>query len=346
MGPESEPARRTPAEVGFSMPAEWKSHRACYISWPCKPETWFGHEARAKAAYAAVANAISRFEPVIVLTPRRLLAEARHHLGREVQVEEMDLDDAWIRDNGPIFVRSPNGNLAAVGFRFNGWGERFVPYSRDARVPEVLASRLGLPLYRAPLVLEGGAIAVDGEGTVLTTESCLLNPNRNPGMTKESIEEALRSYLGVRKVLWLRQGMHHSQVDGHIDGIAAFARPRTVIAGAVEDPSDPNHTILRENRERLGTETDARGRPLEVLDLPFPTLRQLDGLRVAATYMNFYIANGGIVAPVFGDRVDRAALDRLRTIFPDREVAGVRSEHIAVGGGVIHCITQQLPAGR
>ncbi len=338
--------RSTPSEDGFRMPAEWTTHAACYISWPCKPETWLGYEAQAKKAYVEVARAIARFEPVIVLSPSRLIAEATTQLGRGIRVEEMELDDAWIRDNGPTFVRSDWSELAVVQFGFNSWGGRFPPFEKDARVPEEIARRLSLRNYRAPIIAEGGAITVDGQGTVITTESCLLNPNRNPGCSKEEVENALKAYLGVTKVIWLRRGMHSSQVDGHVDGIASFVRAGTVLASVIQDPTDPNFDTFRENREKLASETDARGRSLEILDLPFPTRRHLHDLKIAASFMNFYLANGGVIAPTFGDLADDRALETLRSAFPGREVVGVRSEYIGLGGGNIHCITQQLPTAK
>ena len=316
------------------------------MAWPCRADTWQGHLPEARTAYAEVARAIQRFEPVRMLVPPEGAEDAHRRLGSEIEVQPTDLDDSWIRDNGPIFVRAKDGQLAAVQFRFNGWGGRFAPYDRDARAPEILAKRLSLPLYRASIIAEGGALAVDGEGTVVTTESCLLNPNRNPGLSKVDIESDLKYYLGVRKVIWLRRGMHASQVDGHIDGIAAFARPGVILAASARDPDDPNHPIFRENRDRLGSETDARGHPIEVIDLPSPSPHFIDGHRLSATFMNFYIANGGIVAPTFGDPADDEALESLRSIFPDREVVGVRCDYIALGGGDVHCITQQLPVGK
>jgi agmatine deiminase len=335
---------RTPLEDGFSFPAEWKPHRACYMAWPCRADTWKGRLEHARAAYTNVARAIQQFEPVIMLVPPSAVEQARRRLGKEIEIQPTDLDDAWMRDNGPLFVKAPDGRLAAVKFRFNGWGARFPPFDKDATAPEVLAERLSLPLYRASIVAEGGALALDGEGTLVTTESCLLNPNRNPERSKSEVESELKSYLGVRKVIWLRKGMHASQIDGHVDGIAAFIRPGTILAAAAPDPADPNHQTFRENRERLQSATDGRGHPLEVIDFPSPAAHQIEGHSIAATFMNFYIANGGIVAPTFGDPADAAALDSLRSLFPGREVVGVRCEDIAIGGGDVHCITQQLPA--
>jgi len=335
--------RATPVEDGFSMPAEWTPHAGCLVSWPCKEETWCGFVKQAKRAYSEVICAISQFEPVFVLSDPSTTHEAHQAFPKETPVIELPLDDAWIRDNGPTFVSSDSGNLAIVQFGFNGWGERFPPYDRDTRVPEVLADRTGLRRYVAPMVLEGGAICVDGEGTLLTTESCVLNPNRNPNYTRERIEEILGSFLGVRKVLWLRQGIHKSMIDGHIDGIAAFVGPSKVVLASTEDRSDPNHAIMRDNRDRLETMSDARGRSIEIIDFPMPKLREIAGSRIAPCYTNFYIANGGIIAPTFGEPTDRTALEILGSLFPDHEVVGVRSEYIGVGGGEIHCITQQIP---
>ena len=343
MSPGEMKTLATPVEDGFSMPAEWAPHAGCLVSWPCREETGCGFVKQAKSAYSDVIAAVSDFEPVFVLSDPSTMNEARQAVARETPVIELPLDDAWIRDNGPTFVTSDAGDLAIVQFGFNGWGERFPPYDRDARVPELLADRSGLRRYIAPMVLEGGAISVDGEGTLLTTESCLLNPNRNPNLTRENIEETLGSFLGVRKVLRLKQGIHKSLIDGHIDGIAAFVRPSKVILASTEDESDPNHAIMKDNRGLLETMSDARGRSIEIVDFPMPKLREVAGNRIAPCYTNFFIGTGGIVAPTFGDSNDRTALEILGGLFPNHEVVGVRSEYIGVGGGEIHCITQQIP---
>ncbi|MEM4262369.1 MAG: agmatine deiminase family protein, partial [Thermoplasmata archaeon] len=206
------------------MPAEWESHSGCLISWPCKEDTWCGYYENAKRAYLEVVRAINQFEPVIVLADPAIAKEASNVVGKDVQVIEVPLDDSWIRDNGPIYLVKDDG-IAIMHFKFNGWGGRFLPYEKDASAPEVLASIFRTRRYVAPLVLEGGGVCTDGEGTLMTTESCTLNPNRNPGLSKEEIEDILKSYLGVRKILWLRQGIHRSMIDGHIDGVAAFAKP-------------------------------------------------------------------------------------------------------------------------
>lgn len=333
----------TPMENGFSMPAEWAPHSGCLVSWPCKEETWCGFVTQVKRAFAEVITAISQFEPVFVLSDPSTTKEARRMVGEETEIIELPLDDSWIRDNGPVFVSSAKGDLAVVQFGFNGWGERFPPYDRDARVPELLADMGGFKRYAAPMVLEGGAISVDGEGTLLTTESCLLNQNRNPGLSRQRIDETLESFLGIRKVLWLRQGIHKSMIDGHIDGIAAFVGPSKVILASTDDDSDPNRAIMKDNRDRLETMSDAKGRSIEIIDFPMPRLREIAGNRIAPCYTNFYVANGGVIAPMFGEPTDRSVLEILRGLFANREIIGVRSEYIGVGGGEIHCITQQIP---
>ncbi|MDH4123104.1 MAG: agmatine deiminase family protein [Thermoplasmata archaeon] len=327
------------------MPAEWAPHIGCLVSWPCKEETWGGHFNEAKKAYIDVIRGINRFEHVTVLSDPGTAGEARSALGGEAAVHEIPLDDSWIRDNGPIFLKSEDGKLAMVQFEFNGWGGRFLPCDRDAEAPEHLAEHLKIRRYTAPMVLEGGAITVDGEGTLLTTESCILNKNRNPDLTKELVEKILKDYLGVKKVLWVPQGIFNSMIDGHIDGVAAFVRPGIVIHASSKDESDPNYEVMKNNRAALETQTDAKGRSLEIINFPMPVRREINGDKIAPCYTNFYIANGGIVAPVFGDPNDVIALGILRQHFPKHVVVGVRSEFIGVGGGEVHCITQQIPTG-
>lgn len=296
-------------------------------------------------SYADVAQAIHRFEPVTMLTPSSAVSEARSHLSSDIEIFEVDLDDSWVRDNGPIFVASDSGEVALVDFDFNGWGNRYRPYDKDDVLPAVLAEALGIRYYKAPMVLEGGAFHVDGEGTLLTTESCLLNPNRNPHLSREEIENTLADYLGISKVIWLGRGLHGSMTDGHVDGVACFVRPRVVMAASTNDPSDANYPTLTDNLNRLRSATDAKGRSIEVIKMPLPKRHEFEGKWIAATYINFYAPNGGIVAPVYNDPNDKAALAVLRETFPDREVVGVNSVYIGLGGGSIHCITQQRPLG-
>ena len=333
----------TPAADGFAMPPEWAPHARCYISWPCREDLWTGYLEKVKTSYADVAKAINRFEPVTMLTPPSDVSEAHIYLDPDIEVFEVDLDDSWVRDNGPIFVVSDSGEVALVDFDFNGWGNRYSPYNKDNALPASLAKALGIRYYKAPMVLEGGSFYVDGEGTLLTTESCLLNPNRNPHLSREEIENTLADYLGINKVIWLGRGLHDSVTDGHIDGVACFVRPGVVMAASTNDPSDANYPALTENLDRLRSATDAKGRSIEIIEIPLPKRHEFEGKHICATYINFYAPNGGIVVPVCDDPNDETALDVFRETFPNRKVVGVNTVFIGLGGGSIHCITQQRP---
>jgi len=305
--------------------------------------TWKSYFKEAKESYAGVIHAVNRFEPVTVLSDPSTVGEVRQTFGTDMEVITIDLDDAWVRDNGPILVEGEDG-LAMVGFRFNGWGNK-APFEKDAQVPRLLSRAFRMPLHEAPMVLEGGAISVDGEGTLLTTEQCLLNRNRNPGMSKEEIEAVLSEYLGIRRTIWLWRGVEGDFTDGHVDGVACFVGPRTVLAMWTPDPSDPNHGVLKENIARLETSTDAKGRSIEVIKMVQPGPVEFCGHAITPCYVNFYIANEGIVVPTYGVPEDQTALETLRGIFPGREVVGVKAGYIELGGGAVHCITQQVPRG-
>ena len=327
------------------MPAEWTPHAGCYITWPCKEETWHGYIQEAKKSYAEVINAVNRFEPVTVLADPSVAAEARKKLGKKIEITEVRLDDSWSRDNGPIFVTSKDGGVALVNFRFNGWG-KFTPYEHDNELPIFLSERLKMKRYDAPMVLEGGSITVDGEGTLIATEQCLLNPNRNPQLTREGIERNLASYLGAKKVIWLGRGLIGDLTDGHVDAIASFVSPKLAIAAYTEDTSDPNSDTLRENMDRLLSSTDAKGRSIEIVKIKQPKEFDFQGHRMTPYYCNNYIANGGVVAPIFGIPEDKLALDMLKSVYPGREVVGIKAGYLEIGGGAAHCITQQRPKGR
>jgi agmatine deiminase len=337
-------ARGTPAESGFSMPAEWGTHAGCLISWPCRELTWRGHFEDAKKAYSIVIKAIDRFDPVTVLADPITVQEARGRLGPGARIIEVSLDDSWARDNGPIFVQREDKRLALVNFKFNGWGHK-APWEIDDRLPAVLAERFRMRRYDAPMVLEGGAISVDGDGTLLTTEQCLLNVNRNPSLSREGIEQVLASYLGIRKVIWLARGVEDDMTDGHVDGVAGFAMPHVVLAAYTKDNSDPNYANLEEDLIRLETATDAKGRSLEVVRMVQPRPIMVGGVSVTPSYVNLYLANGAVVFPNYGIRDDSVARETLASLFPEREIIGVRCEHVSIGGGDVHCITQQVPAG-
>jgi agmatine deiminase len=318
------------------------------MAWPSSSRTqlWGRLYCHAEASYAAVAHAIARFEPVLMVARPEDAAAARSCCGRDVEVLEMPVDDSWMRDSGPIFLVGRDGDLAAADFVFNSWGGKYVPFDQDAAIGERLCAHLGVKRYAAPLVLEGGAITVDGQGTLITTESCLLHPSRNPGHTKEEIESVLEDYLGVTKVIWLKAGLgleEDPDTDGHVDGVAAFVAPGRVLLHMVRDPRHPDYANLMENRRRLDT-TDARGRPLDIVEFDLRSRPiELDGVQIVENYVNSYFANGALIVPTAGASGDEAALDQLRAIVAGREVVGVPTPVIAYGGGGVHCITQQVP---
>lgn len=333
----------TPSAAGFAMPAEWEPHVGCLMAWPSRVELWGEHLAAAKQEYAAVARAIARFEPVLMVCNPGHAAEVHGHCGSGTTPLEIPIDDSWARDSGPSFVRNATGEVAVVSFGFNAWGNRWHPHDNDAALGGRLADALGLRTFRAPFVLEGGSYFVDGEGTVITTEQCLLDPNRNPHLTRAQIEQGLKDHLGATTVIWLPYG--HSLdtgpagTDGHIDGVLQYVAPGKVLLEAVSDTSSPEHERGLANFEVLRASRDARGRALdiEILD---------PGPDAVVSYANHYLANGAVIVPVGGDpAADARALAVLRDLHPDREVVAVPGEILALGGGGPHCITQQIPAG-
>lgn len=337
----------TPASDGFAMPGEWAPHARCWMAWPVREETFGGADAleAARGAYAEVARTVARFEPVTMVAPESEVPEASLACGVGVDVLPLPISDSWIRDTGPSFVVHPSGRVAGVDWRFNAWGGNYAGHAEDSLLAERLLARIGLPRYAAPLVMEGGAFAVDGEGTLITTEQCLLNPNRNPHLTRGEIEGLLKAHLGVRAVVWLGEGYQDDETDGHVDEICAFVRPGVVLALTTDDPSDPNFRPFQDNLDRLKKARDAQGREFEVVPIHQPNARERNGVRLTLSYTNFYVANGGIVMPAFDDPWDRTAFQTMRRVFPDREVVQVPALDICTGGGGIHCITQQQPAG-
>jgi len=336
---------RTPADDGFFMPAEWGPHKRCWMAWPCREALWGDELDAARDAYARVAAAIAEFEPVTVVARPEDVAEVSLRCGAGVASLPMSLDDSWLRDTGPTFIANAAGAVAGVDWRFNGWGEKYQPYAHDAAIARGLLEHLALDRYEAPLVLEGGSFHVDGEGTLLTTEQCLLNPNRNPALGRAEIGDLLRAYLGVEAIVWLGRGLKDDETDGHVDNLACFARPGTVLALTTDDPQDGNYEALQDNLARLRAARDAKGRAFEIVEIEQPApAAGADGRRLAKSYINFYVANGGVVMPSFEDSQDGAAFDAMSRCFPDRTVRQVGVLDIVRGGGGIHCITQQEPA--
>jgi agmatine deiminase len=363
----SRPLASNPAADGFRMPGEFEAHAGCWMLWPERPDVWREAARPAQLAFAQVASAIARFEPLTVGASTAQYDTARALLDPQVRVVEMAHDDAWMRDVGPTCVVNGQGVVRGVDWRFNAWGGLagglYFPWDQDDAVAAKVLETERLERYRAPIVNEGGAIHVDGQGTALVTEDCLLNPNRNPGLGRADVERHLREYLGVTQVIWLGKGVFNDETGGHIDNLACFVRPGEVCLTWSDRQRDPQRPISRDAWERLHDARDAAGRRLKVTRLPMPgplklTAREAAGIvaregsrsrsageRLAASYVNFYIANGGIVMPLLDARTDALAARRLRRLFPTRSVIGVPAREILLGGGNIHCITQQIPTG-
>jgi agmatine deiminase len=317
------------------------------MCWPARTECFGGAEAmlRAKQAYARVARAISAFEPVTLAARASEVAEARLATGGKVEIVEMALDDSWARDFGPTFLKNGQGRLSGVQWIFNAWGQKYHPYTNDMTFARRVLEMIGAGVYQAPLTCEGGALHADGEGTLITTEQCLLHPNRNPGRTKAEVEDVLKTYLGARKVIWLGSGFSDMETDGHIDNIACFVGPGRVILGMPSAKSHPDYAAVQDAKARLKAACDAEGRALEIIPLPQPKKQRQGwfGRPLQMSYVNFYLANGAVVMPAFGDAHDEGARLILGQCFPGRDIMQIEALDIVQGGGGIHCITQQEP---
>jgi agmatine deiminase len=346
--------------ANYRMPAEWEPHRATYLVWPHNLETWPGKFEPVPAAFAQIAVALAHFEQVRILVRtedemadvRGLIKASSGSAGAPVRTENIELltiptNDSWVRDHGPIFVnrttRGGNPAQIATDWRFNSWGEKYGPYELDDVVPQRLGERYDFEVVEPGIVLEGGSIDVNGAGTLLTTESCLLNPNRNPSLRREDIEEYLRVYLGVEQMLWLGEGIAGDDTDGHVDDLARFVSRDTILTVVEEDAADANYAPLQDNLRRLRAMRDSSGRPFAVETLPMPPPLYFDGTRLPASYANFYIANGAVLMPSFDAPSDSVAIATLRRLFPGREVVAIPSTDLVWGLGAIHCLTQQHP---
>jgi agmatine deiminase len=340
--------RRTPVELAYRVPAEWEPHAATWLSWPRRAKTWPGKFDRIPGVWANLARALARFEPVHILAGgAEVLAQAQSLLRdvSNITLHDIPTNDAWLRDNGPTFLVAPAGAPPAlIDWEFNAWGGKY-PSDEDNRVPGRIAELLGRARFRPGIVLEGGSLDSNGHGTLLTTEQCLLNVNRNPGLGRADLERYLAQYWGARHVLWLGGGIVGDDTDGHVDQLARFVNAGTVVAALERNPGDVNFASLRANYERLLTMTDQDGRPLTVIPLPMPGSVLYNGNRLPASYANFYIANGVVIVPQFDDPADAEALAILAPLFPGREIVGLRAVDLVLGSGAIHCVTQQEPAG-
>jgi len=334
---------RTARGVGFRMPAEWEPHERCWMQWPDRSDFIWDDIEETQLAYARVAHAVRRFEPLTMIVSPDSLQDAQAKCSGDIDFLVMALDDSWARDSGPNFLKRGD-EMAASVYHFAAWGGKYPHFRNDAAIGHRLAEHLGIPTFTSNVFMEGGGINVDGEGTILTSESCILNENRNPGLTKAEAEQILCDSLGGEKVIWVPGDPDDLETDGHIDGIACFVRPGVVLC-EVGSPDDPERCKdLQENLTVLEQATDAAGRELEISIIA--EAHDADGLgeRFCRSYINFYIANGGIVFPSYGTAYDKIAVETVQSAFPDHEITTVDIKHIAEGGGGIHCITQQQPA--
>jgi len=337
-----------PRELHYRMPAEWDTHERTFMSWPVQASMVYPEDHEAVCSgYAQVVKAIAEFEPVTVLVNPGDLERVRSYFGEpNIDFAEIPHNDAWLRDNGPTFVVGEDGELAGVNWRFNAWGGKYSPWDLDDEVAPQVLDRVGVRRFDAPLVMEGGSIHVDGEGTLLTTEECLLNPNRNPELSRAQIEEYVKQYVNVDTIIWLRKGLCGDETDGHVDNVACFAAPGKIILQVCDDPEDDNYAASQENLRILSEATDAKGRSFEVIRIPQPPLLMHEESRLTLSYLNFYFVNGGIVLPVFGgaaEETDREAARILQETFPDRRIRTVDGMAIIKEGGNVHCTTQQMP---
>jgi agmatine deiminase len=367
----------TPSQLGFRMPAEWEPHAATWIAWPHNREDWPGKFGPIPWVYAEIVRLLSRSEPVHIVVRdgamKRRAADRLDAAGVDidrVRFFKAATDRVWLRDSGPTFVvrdrEAPavdsgedaggvSGRIGLIEWKFNAWA-KYEDYRDDRRLPRRLSKWLGLPRWvprveqggrRVRVVMEGGAIDVNGRGTVLTTEECLLGEvqARNPGLGRPDVERVLADYLGARHVIWLGRGIVGDDTHGHVDDLARFVDPRTVVTVVEPRTDDPNHEPLQDNLQRLQAARDQDGEPLNVVELPMPRPVVFEGLRLPASYANFYIANGTVLVPTFNDPADCAALNTLAQVFPGREVVGVHCVDLVLGLGTLHCLSQQQPAG-
>lgn len=349
---------QTPSQLGYYMPAEWHPHAATQLHWPANRETWPGKRLeRVENIYLDIIETLHRYEPVHLFVSNKRVKERvqGYFSGREIDrngiiIHVQPINDVWARDCGPVFIRKEEQGreiFAITDWKYNAWGGKYHPYDDDDRLPAYFAENYGFERFKPGMVLEGGSIETNGNGILLATESVLLNPNRNPGMDKTGIEQKLKDYLGIEKIIWLKKGLAGDDTDGHIDDLARFLNEDTILAVTTGDPDDVNYEALQTNLHILQKAKDQNGNSFNIETLPLPRTRiegtTVDGSEyVPASYANFYIANGVVLVPVYDERCDDMALELLKRYFPDREVIGIPCADLVWGQGSIHCITQQL----
>jgi agmatine deiminase len=357
----------TPAADGYHMPAEWEYHRGTYMIWPDRPDTWRNGGLYAQHAYTSVASAVGQFEPVTMLVNHDQYKTALEELPGYVRVVELSSDDAWCRDTGPTFVKNNAGCIRGIDWTFNAWGGTsgglYTSWDNDSLIAGKICGLERCDGYRTPgFVLEGGSIHVDGDGTALVTEECLLSAGRNPHITKQQIGTLLASYLNVQKIIWLPYGVQDDETSGHVDNMCAFVKPAHVVLAWTDNKNDPQYIRSAADESCLSGQTDAKGRRIEITRLPVPdeplcmTEEESAGIRLqqgtknrpaasrlAASYVNYYVCNGAVILPAFGVRRDSSAKKIITSLYPDREIIQIYTREILLGGGNIHCITQQVP---
>ncbi len=343
----------TPAALGYQMPPEWHPHQSTWLVWPKNSTTWPHRVSRVEETYLSLLELLTPNERVDLLVDNaETEASIRERLPAQVSAERMAFHhirttDSWIRDYGPNFlVRSAGGRIepAFNHWRFNAWGGKYEDLQEDADIPKRLETILEIPRFEPALVLEGGSVDVNGAGIGLSTRQCLLNPNRNPSRSESEVSRYLKDYLGIGRIVWLPGGIAGDDTDGHVDNLARFVDPRTIVCALEQDPADENHGALEENHQRLKEARDERGNPFEIVPLPMPLPIEGDQGRLPASYANFYIANEQVLLPTFGTQRDAQATDVLQGLFPDRRVSGVDSRDLIWGRGALHCLTLQQPA--
>ena len=334
----------TARSAGFHMPPEWHPHDRCWMAWPHRDVVFGDKLARSQQIYADVANAIAAFEPVTMLAAPAAAEHCRSMLRGDVTVLALEIDDSWARDSGPNFVISPDGELAASTFHFNAWGQKHTPWGKDAAVGHRVAEFLGIRTFTSTIYMEGGNVNVDGEGTILATEQCVLNPNRNPGLGKDEAADILCDALGGTQVVWVPGDEEDTETDGHIDGIACFIEPGKVLVEICPDPGIPRYDILQANLEAIRNAVDTSGRHFEIETIEEALEAERPTDIFAMSYINYYVANDAIIMPSFGIDRDAEARSTLASLYPEREIVQIGISDIAIGGGGIHCITQQQPA--
>ena len=330
-----------PRDFGHYMPGEWSEHTCCWMAWPCREGMWADTRAT-QNDYANLANTIAQFEPVKMIVPPHKLDEARALLGQGVEIVEMMIDDSWARDSGPNFLIGGDG-LAGSDWVFNSWGQKHSPWDQDALMGQRILEHAGAQRYSSWLVAEGGGVTVDGEGTIITTESCFLNKNRNPDRSRKEIEDELCRTLGAEKVIWIPGDPDETETDGHVDGIAAFIEPGRVLVEVNYDKTDPHYPVGEANTAALKGQTDARGRKLEIEFIQEGIYHDDVWNGGCSSYINAYLANGAVIVPGYGYDRDPEAIETYSNLYPEREVVQVQIQSLALGGGGVHCVTQQQP---